>query len=422
MKTTEYILKNGLRVMHNQKGDSKMVDVRIKLGAGNFYNSYNGYTPGIAHFVEHVVHEKTEKYKSKEELTSIVTDLGGSRNASTSPNEMMTFFATVLKEYSESACDFISQVVFYSEFDQDAVDKHKKIIKEELLSYLKAPSKKSWDLFKSLAYEGTNFVSDTLGTEESIESMQLSELREYYKERFTLQNSILVVSGDISLRECKKVVDKYFSKIKQNKNSTNFVENIDVIPKIDNKRQGCVLITDKQAVVNFGTILGGFDKKEFFSTLVLLKFLTATSNSILSKKLREENHLVYGISSNIFGNQLSSIAYFNLNVQPENIQQCLDIIRHEISEVALGKITEEDLNKTRKRIEAFEIFNNQSIQDESNYNSSIRLLYRDIKNRDEYVQKILDVSLEDVKGAAKWLYENLNILAVCSNVENKYNF
>ncbi len=422
MKSIEYTLKNGLRVIHNQKVNSKIVDVRIKLGAGNFYNNYNGYTPGVAHFVEHVVHDKTEKYKSKEELTSIVTDLGGARNASTSPNEMMTFFATVIKEYSESACDYVSQVVFHSNFEQDAVNKHKKIIKEELLSYLKAPSKKSWDLFKNLAYEGTNFVFDTLGTEESIEALQLDELRKYYKERFTLQNSILVVSGDISLGKCKKVVDKYFSKIKQNNNSTNFVEDIDNIPKIHNKRQGCVLITDKQAVVNFGTILGGFDKPEFFNTLVLLKFLTATSNSILTKKLREENHLVYGISSNIFGNQLSSIAYFNLNVQPENIQQCLDIIRHEINEVALGKITEEDLNKTRKRIEAFEIFNNQSIQDESNYNSSVRLLYRDIKNRDEYVQKILDVSLEDVKGAAKWLYENLNILAVCSNVENKYNF
>jgi predicted Zn-dependent peptidase len=426
MKTTEYTLENGLRVIHNQREDSKMVDVRLILEAGNFYNSYYGYTPGIAHFVEHVVHEKTEKYKNKMDLTSLISDNGGVRNAGTYSDERMEFFATVLKEFSKDACDYVSQVVFHAQFDQVAVDKHKKIILEEYLAKYKKPDAKAYKLFGEISFSGTNFVFPTLGTEESISNTTLEELTRYYNERFTTNNSILSVSGDITLEECKKLVDEFFSNARQSTNSNNTDKTEEsvkiIIPKILNKKQENILIPDKQAVVNFGATFDGIGDAKYFSLFVLLRFMTMSATSILNRRLREENSLLYGIGSSLEGTRLFGRAYFSLNVQPENIQQCLDIIKYEINEISTGKITDQELSGIKIKIEASEIFNNQSIQGESDYYSTIRLFFPMLKNKEEYINKFLSVSRDEIISSAKWLHENLNILAVCSNSENKYNF
>ena len=426
MKTTEYTLENGLMVIHNYKEDYKIVDVRLLLGAGNFYNSYYKYTPGLAHFVEHVVHEKTEGFENKSKLTSIITDFGGTRNAATYDGETMEFFATILREFSENAFNYISEVVFKSIFDQAAVDKHRKIITEELLTRFKTPNFKAWNLFKQIAYKGTDFIYDTIGTEESVSKIGLEELKKFYDERFVTKNSILSISGDISLEECNILVNKYFATINRKGDDafSNFVTNRDdlKIQEFKEKEQGHVSVPDKQAVVYFGSVLGGFNTLEFFSTYVLLKLLTDSSNSILLKKLREENNLLYHISGFMRPNQLTSLVYFNLNVQPENIQKCLDTIKIEIEKIANGEVADDELDKVKLRIKSYEFFYNQSIQDESLGNAKIKLTYKDIKDREDYMQKFIDVSRERVIESAKWLSENLNILAVCSNQDNKYNF
>ncbi|MEI6042350.1 MAG: pitrilysin family protein [bacterium] len=426
MKTTEYTLDNGLRVIHQEKEGSKMVDVKIILGAGNFYNNYYGYKPGVAHFLEHVVHEKTEKYQNKKDLTSILTDYGGVRNAATSSIERMSFYATVLEEFAESACDYISQVVFHSKFDQVAVDKHRKIITEELLASFKKSGTKVSNLFNELALAETDFKFHTLGTEESLKEITLEDLQRFYNERFVAQNCILSISGDITIEKCKELSNKYFINIRESTalNSLTHIENLDTkkIPPITLKKQGYVSVPEKQAVVSFGTITKGRDDPRYFALKILLDFLTNSSNSILNIRLREENSLLYNISSIFYTNQLFGYVYFSLNVQPSNIQQCLDIIKHEIKEVSDGKITDIELSQTKKKSEASEIFYNQSIQDESFAYANLRLLFTNVTNQNEFLQKILAVTKEEVIEAAKWLSQNLNILAVCSNEEQKYDF
>ncbi|MBC7766896.1 insulinase family protein [Arenimonas sp.] len=423
LTTKEFKLKNGLQVIHNYKKDSKIVDVRLMFKAGNFYNSLYSYTPGTAHFLEHVVHEKTTKYTNKVDLTMLVEKFGGQRNAVTYGTEKMTFFATVINDFTENAFDYISQVVFNSEFNEVALEKHSKIIREELLASFKNPNTKAMRLFNDLAYKGTNFTYHTLGTEESLNDINLKELKDYYLNFFTPNNCILSISGDISFEQCETLVKKYFDNVSIKKNTLVYPDISMLVSKNRNRTQGHTLIQDKQAVVNFGGIGTGYNDTLSFSNLVLIRLLTWGSNSILNKKLREENSLVYNVAGVLISNEFFSNTYFNINTQPENIQKCLDIIKKEVLKITNGKINLDDLDKTKKIIQTSEIFNDQNIQNEADSIATIKLLYKNIKDKEDNLNKILSVTKEEVMESAKLLYENLNILAVCSNVEGvEYEF
>ena len=423
---TKKTLKNGLIIIHNQRENSKIVDVRLVVKAGKYYNAIYSNTPGLAHFLEHVVHEKTEKYSSKSELVSIVENYGGVRNAATSNTEKMIFFATVLNDFSENAFDYISQIAFHSRFDDKSVIKHKNIIKEELLSTFKKSDIKVRNLFESLAYQNTEFIHHTLGTEESIESIDLDELKNYYKTRFTPDNSILCVSGDISLDKCEEFVNRYFTNIPVNESLKETFDKdsvIKIITENTEKKQATVLVQDKQAVINFGAKYIRFDDSQYFKQLVLLGVLTYSGNSILNKKLREENNIVYNVSGSINGNKLFGSFYFTLNTQSHNIQKSLDIIKEELLKISIEGVKIDDMNRTKKIIQTREVFANQQVHAEAFKDADIQVSFNDLKNSEDWLNEIMKISDDDIKDTAKWLHDNLNILAVSSNEEGiKYEF
>jgi predicted Zn-dependent peptidase len=427
---TKKLLSNGINLIHNFRENSKIVDVRLVVSAGKYYNAINSYTPGLAHFLEHVVHEKTEKYASKSELVSIIENYGGVRNAATSNNEKMIFFATVLDDFSENAFDYISQVAFHSKFDDKSVVKHKKIIKEELLSTFKKSDIKVKNLFDTLAYKGTEFVHHTLGTEESIESIDLDQLKKYYESRFVPKNFILCVSGDISFDKCHDLIEKYFIDISTKDIDITLEKEIFIkesvvkaITQNTQKQQRNILVQDKQAVINFGTTYIKSDDSQYFKQSVLLGILVYSVNSILNKKLREENNIVYNVSASINSNQLFGSFYFNLNTQPENIQKSLDIIKEELLKISSGDINIDDINRTKKIIQTREVFTNQQVHAEAFKEADIQISFNEIKDSSDWMNSIMKVSVDDIKDTSKWLYENLNTLAVCSNVEGvEYDF
>ncbi len=130
-----------------------------------------------------------------------------------------------------------------------------------------------------------------------------------YLNIFTPDNSILSISGDISFEECETLVKKYFDYIPTKENTLTY-RGMPVFSKRNQiKTQGHTLIQDKQAVVNFGGIGTGYNDKLSFSNLVLIRLLTWGSNSILNKKLREENSLVYNVAGILISTEFFSNIY-----------------------------------------------------------------------------------------------------------------
>jgi len=150
------------------------------------------FPKGIAHFLEHMIFENTEKDVSREFAL-----LGASVNAYTSPNETVYYFSTtddIIKPLM-----LLLETVFQATFAEEHVQKERKIISSEIQMYQD-------DLEQSLYYEVMKHLysnhpirDDIAGTKASIEQIDSSMLETYYQLHYHPSMCSIIISGDVDV-------------------------------------------------------------------------------------------------------------------------------------------------------------------------------------------------------------------------------
>ncbi len=422
-------LQNNLTFLHKEMKGSNIVDVRIIIKSGQAYDHKLNVPAGTAHFLEHIVHEKTEKYADKEALINIIAQKGGKRNAGTYTNEKMEFFATVLKDEAEHAADYVSQLVAHAILTDEATEKHRAIIKEEYFTQVKNPDTKCRIAFRELAYKGTGLEFMALGDLEGILKITRSDMQKFYDSRYKAEHAVLSIYGDISLESASELAEKYFLDMKTEipfSPQTSFYpeEYPQITSRMDDvsKKYTHIDIPDKQAVVYFGGLNGGKSAKNYFPLSVLLHILAGDFTSILFKILREEKHLLYGVSGLKSMTDTVGQHGFRLNLGPENIQESLNVINQEVERIADGDIPKNLLVLAKSRIKAHDVFANQTVQSQADDDATMKLFFLNVSDREDYLRKMDAVTKEEVIEAAKYMKDHLNLLAVCSNTKAEYEF
>ncbi len=438
-------LSNGLTFIYKNLPGTGIVDVRLVMRAGAIYDKALGVPAGTAHFLEHIVHEQTEKYPNRESLLNLVAAKGGQRNATTFTHEKMSFYATVLKEEAESAADYVSELTSHAILSEKATEKHRSIITEEYLNKLKQPSLKGWLAFRQAIFSGTGAEYMALGDVESISKVKLEDMVAFYEQRFAADNSILTIYGDINEASADDLARRYFEGMKRGTATDGNASAGSLglfcphaFPEAEArigdtaKKFAFVEIPDVQAVVHFGGMTFGrggkgvgdepFSDAGYFPLAVLFQMLAGDATSILSRILRDEKHLLYHIGCAQFNADRFGTFAFVLNIAPENIQQSLDIIRAEVTKIAEGNFTDDMVTLAKTRIRAREIFANQAVQDLADSDASTLLLYTDITYPDQWIEKMEAVSVAEISSAAAYVLRHLNVLSVCANKRAEYEF
>src|SRR6266403_5625443 len=100
-------LKNGLDIIAEENPDSHSIALGlfVKTGARDEDPKLNG----VSHFLEHMMFTGSEKY-TWEDVNRIFDEIGARYNASTS-QEMTSYYANVLPEYTEQAVEHLSHLL-----------------------------------------------------------------------------------------------------------------------------------------------------------------------------------------------------------------------------------------------------------------------------------------------------------------------
>jgi predicted Zn-dependent peptidase len=420
-------LANGLPFIHKHIPGTGIVDVRLTLRSGALYDKALGVPPGTAHFLEHIVHEKTEKYTSRDLLMKQIELKGGQRNATTYTNEKMNFYATVLKEEAELAADYVSQVTSHSILTDEATEKHRSIIIQECMAKMKQPEIKAWAAFKKAIFGGSGYEHRSLGTLESIAVISRDNMQRTYDSRFMAEHSVLSIYGDIDLEKSLALAESYFSDMKRGEHpGREFV--FESVPEAEmlaqnlKKKFEFVEVPDAQAVAFFGGTMPGRNNPMHYHLIVLMQMLAGDWTSILYKILRDEKHLLYHVGHSTDKTDTFGVFAFAMNIDPSNIQTAIDIIKSEVEKAASGDIADDKITLAKTRIRAKEIFANQTVQNHADNDATSVMLFPDLKHPDEWIERIEAVTKTDMIAAAKHVASHLLILAVCANQKTEYEF
>lgn len=200
-------LNNGLRIAIIEKKGFKTSSFFFALPYGSndvfqedILQKYQN-SLGIAHFLEHKLFENNNGV----DIMEAFSKLNASVNAFTSHNETVYTFSSV-KNISKGL-NLLLDFVQHFDISEEAVEKEKGIIVQELNMYYQMPEQRLiFETYQSL-YHNHPVRNDIGGNEESVNQITLSELFSVYERNYHPQNSLLVCVSSLSAAKLIKIIE-----------------------------------------------------------------------------------------------------------------------------------------------------------------------------------------------------------------------
>ncbi|HEY0797729.1 MAG TPA: insulinase family protein, partial [Candidatus Baltobacteraceae bacterium] len=186
-------LRNGMRVVIVRNSLSPVVSTDVTYLVGTRDDPPD--VPGMAHAQEHMMFRGT-KNLSTGELGTVATALGGSFNASTA--ETTTQF-----QFTVPASNLDAVLRIEADRMRDVLDaqgqwqQERGAIEQEVLSHEYEPGADFFRAVNSIAYSGTPYEHDGVGTKAAFDKLTGPRLKEFYEHWYAPNNALLVVAGDI---------------------------------------------------------------------------------------------------------------------------------------------------------------------------------------------------------------------------------
>lgn len=397
----KFTLPNGLTVIHHQDVSTQLCALNILYKVGS--RNEDSEKTGFAHLFEHLMFGGSENIP---EFDSELQIAGGESNAFTS-NDITNYYVTLPANNIETGFWLESDRMLGLNFSQKSLDVQKNVVIEEFKErYLNQPYGDVWLKILPLAYKSHPYSWSTIGKEIShIEEANLDQVKDFFKNYYTPENAILVVSGNIDLHRTKELCNKWFEPIPYRK--TVFK---------DYKKEERQTSIRKENVFNDVPLdlivmafhMGGRMDSDYFASDLISDILGNGKSARLYNNLVKNNRLFSELDAYISGDADPGLFLIEGKLSKG--------ISFEIAESAIWAELETIANELVSDIELTKVINktetNVRFGDLSILNRAMKLAFAeflgDIELVNSEMEKYLDVTSEMIRNIAKNMFSQTN--------------
>ena len=149
---------------------------------------------GVSHFLEHMMFKGTAK-RTAQQVNNDFDAIGASHNAYTS-SEMTAYYAHVLPEHLPAATEILGDILRPALRVED-FNEERGVILEEIAMYEDQPFWVLYERAMELFYGSHPLAHRVLGTRESVQRLERDEMAEYFRNRYSADNTTLAISGAV---------------------------------------------------------------------------------------------------------------------------------------------------------------------------------------------------------------------------------
>ncbi|MBT5934103.1 pitrilysin family protein [uncultured Sulfurimonas sp.] len=200
---------------------------------------------------------------------------------------------------------------------------------------------------KSLLFTGSVLAQPSSGTKESVESINMTDVKKFTAEHIVLSRAIVVVGGDIDIKLVKKTLTEVLSTLEVGKSEPL------VQIKVDKKIKNSVLKREtEQAYVYFGSPYDiSIDSSEFYKARVAMFILgTGGFGSRLMEEVRVKRGLAYSAYARVNVTKSSSYMSGYLQTKLESMEEAKATVKEVIATFVKKGVTKDELEQTKKFI------------------------------------------------------------------------
>lgn len=404
----EYDLDNGMHVILHQDNSAPVVTVGVMYHVGA-KDEEDGKT-GMAHFYEHLLFTGTKNI-GRGEWNKIEAANGGTGNANTNWDRTY-YYETFPSNNLELGLWMESERLLHPIIDQKAVDTQNEVVKEEKRQRMdNAPYGKIiyGDVYNHI-FDKHNYGRPMIGYIKDLDAATLEEFKAFYSKWYMPNNAVLVVAGDIDIKNTKKLIKDYFGPIPKRTSPKR-------VKIVEPERTKEKRVKEYDSNIQLPALLlahktPSMKDREAKVLDVISTILSNGKSSRLYKKLVDTKKKALQVFS--FSRQLEDYSVYNIGAIPLGKTSLDDLIKEmdeEIHKLQTELISDRDLQKVRNKFENQFVSSNANVQGIANSLARNYMLVGDTNRINEELNIINSITKEEIREVAKkYLAKNRRVI------------
>ncbi len=317
----------GVPVVHRENQEAPGVAVGLFYPAGSRWENTEEH--GAAHFVEHLLFKGTEKHSCKE-LSRAVEGRGGDLNAFTG-EEMLCLHGRVPAGHGPMLISLLAEMALSSTFPKDEVERERGVITEEIRMMDDQPAVVAGEALNALLWPEQALGRPIAGTIASVGGIPRKGLMGYWERRILGVRPVLAIAGGMSLEEVRKT-----AKVALSRSSPTVSGEPIPAKRVQSNTVRVVAVAKPVAQVNVTIGIYAFRRQDprRHGLRMLSVILGEAMSSRLFQRLREEQGLVYSVSSGVHLQRDDGAFYISAGLEPGNLSKALGLIAGELKSLA----------------------------------------------------------------------------------------
>jgi len=337
------VLPSGLVVLTKVRPDPDSVAINVAVRAGS--RDEDETTNGAAHFMEHMYFQGTPRRPTSLDIDHPITAGGGSLNATTGW-ELITFHAVVRSMDVPAALDVLSDILTNSLFDEQALEKERRVVIQELNARLNNPNTRGSDLFFQSVLAGHPAQHLPGGSPETVRTISRDTLMEFRERWFVANNMVIAVVGNVDPDTIVTQIEAAFRDLPSHP--------LPPRPPVAQARSRQELLRvsagTHQAQVLVGVPGPSLADPDRYAMTVLDAIIDDAGRRLFTE-IRDRRGLAYSVGSSLISLTDAGVWLAAAGVDPGNVELVRDLILAEMRRLRDEPVSDSELDEAKSYLE-----------------------------------------------------------------------
>lgn len=408
-------LSSGLNVSGIENQEVPLVEFQLQINGGMLLETANKI--GVSNLLAELMTKGTQD-KTPEQLENAVKNLGAEIDAYATDEAIFIKGSTLTKNYDKTI-QLVEEIVLKPRWDAKEFDLIKQSTLSKILQEKANPKNIAENEFRKLLYGNESILSNNLiGTENSVNSITIEDLKEYYTKNISPTVSYFQIVGAIA----ETNVNNSLASLNKNWASKNVVfSKIETAKTVTKSKVYFYDVPDaKQSVIKIGyRALHATDKDFYAAKIMNYRLGGGGFASQLTQQLREGKGYTYGIRSAFKGTNNKGSFIIDSGVRSNVTYESVSLIKEILDQYSKNfnktdlDVTKDFLLKSNAR--AFETL---SAKLDMLFNISNYKFSNDYSKQRESIVK--NMTIEEIKNlSGKYLNTNEMIFLIVGDAKTQ---
>jgi predicted Zn-dependent peptidase len=377
-KTT---LSNGVRIVTSRMDHVHSASIIFNYSVGSRFEADN--VAGISHVLEHMLFKGTERRPDPAQISEEIEGVGGILNAATG-RESTNYWAKVPSTHQALAFDVLSDILRYSTFPADELEKERNVIFEEIRGINDTPDDLVHDVIDEVIWDNQPIGRSIIGTEETVGSVTANDLRVFLDRHYRPERLVIAVAGKVDHNEVVDLAGRHFGDMATGEGEEYIAASL----RQTEPRARLVNRPTEQAHLCIGHPALPYSDERRYTQGMIDAILSSGMSSRLFQEIRERRGLVYSVYGYFrqYADVGQGVVYAGTDLQ--RIEETIEAILVELDKLRREEVSAEELHRTKELRKGRILMGMEDSRSVAGWIGSQELTFGEILTPEEVMEKI----------------------------------